>query len=1507
MGNFLVRETLVQEEFTEALIRLHEEKLGVSQADRDFGLPPVESWEESWDDHEWQDDGWWWYGENENDEDQREGNPGETDQAPGEREAQADGPEPSPPDDSRLPPRGATGSSPSHRDGQAGDVRDDTGSRGIPAPAEPAKPRPIDELSVADSFIMSVLRGWRLLQAAGLSAEEVRDILSSTRNSLDYETVSQALQGLWDEQLLGHRHRHQQSFQSMATVVEDHDVFYQEYPSDDWWDPESDWWDEHAYYTDWDDAGGWYGWDENEDLAYQVTSSEPPLDDEKLREAQQAEQVAEQLAVEAKRSWSEAQKATQALRRDRGFGAHAMSPGTRCFICNGPHMARDCPDRGSSSWKGRPKGLGKKGYYQHLEDYYIGKGKHKGPSTGKGKKGYWMESNAMGKKGKSKGKSKEPSSRSVNAYSSELFLGGLEVSEAMESTTAPSTSSVDPRKGMLDSGATASAAPEAVVKSLIETVLQCDRSARIELAQYARPFFRFGNGKWSKALGCTTLSSSVSGSLRSFSLYTLPNPSEYYSSHFDKSSLVPVLIGMDFLGPQGVGMIIDFGTGLAMNSKDASPQIYSLQTNKKGHYVLDIAQYLTQGCTNQEGQAHVVVHNSPQNNSQYSEHHMLELATAWFDMTATDHVSDEQLEVSRARIWELHQRSLELQRASPSAASAAQMCGTAAVPDPPTTSSSCSQLDGGDLDPSAVSDGWHGGAKAKGQTQGSTSRSGSSRVCGSTRSPGLQGDMALSWKPLPRSSGIQRPRTVGALLSVRPTSSVHPESGLPCPDHGDQEPRDGAPDAGGTTTPDAGAEAYSDNLSPHAAEDRCRGSAPDGHHGAHRYDGNDSGGGDTHDTYDDALTGDTHGFTRLCADVKQSRDHFGNQLDRDGKRPGQRPGSRVCPGVPGVTGTWKPCTNTVGKRVMTFATMMTAATSSMLLGLHLHDRDGLWEISASPHDWLSQAASQQGLKPRSINLQSGYDLYKPATWEHLRVLRQRHRPARIWFSLPFSRWCSWQEIDYGSPNGYERLETDRRKERRMLWQVNSFIKDIINEDPDIEIYYEWPHPSGGWKQHPMTDLSDFLDKKNIPWLSCRVDGCNYGLKNVEDNAFINKKWMIKTTDETFHKAFKAKVCPGNHQHCQASNGDKSKATYYPWRLVQAIARHWTDRLVPLRHHHLLARADDLPALCDLTEPSSEGELAKTYLMEASEVLDEAEEFDADMFGMTETDRLVSENLAREARLQQNFSFDALANVLETALTKVTKREGHQTRWSSGSRARLLLGGYSHGAFSGTTTETLKHRELVHYVNSFLRQHLPEQHWSSILLGMNSGTVPHKDHHNLQHSSNILVCTGNFTGGGLWIQGEGPGQPKRRQLSDGTNQTGHVNDTRHQILQFSPHRLHATEAWRGRRLSVSAYTTRLAPWMKEDDTRHLRQLGFPLPSTSVLLANPAEVRPPMTTTTSAEDHDQPQLPEGISKARVQVLGGPGVKIPQGGRTPHKPELGPDHQGRQPSRVESTGCT
>ena len=76
----------------------------------------------------------------------------------------------------------------------------------------------------------------------------------------------------------------------------------------DWYGDDWDWWDYDGYYTN---------------LPEEQAEDEPaitPEEEAALKEAQQAERVAESLAAEAQRTWSEAQKATQALRRDRGFG-----------------------------------------------------------------------------------------------------------------------------------------------------------------------------------------------------------------------------------------------------------------------------------------------------------------------------------------------------------------------------------------------------------------------------------------------------------------------------------------------------------------------------------------------------------------------------------------------------------------------------------------------------------------------------------------------------------------------------------------------------------------------------------------------------------------------------------------------------------------------------------------------------------------------------------------------------------------------------------------------------------------------------------------------------------------------------------------------------------------------------------------------------------------------------------------------------------------------------------
>ena len=1454
MGNFLVRETLVQEEFTEALIRLHEEKLGITQADRDFGLPKVESWK----DDDWRHADWWWYGEEEDDDDQPEGDPREADQPDEERATQEERPEGAPHDDARPPERGATGSSPSHRDGQATIDAGDGGSQGRHSTSPPL--RAIDELSVADSFIMSVLRGWRLLQAAGLTPEEVRDILSSTRNSLDYETVAQALQGLWDEQLLGQRYR-PQGHHAFATIAESADAFYHDY-NDEWWDGEDEWWDEQAYYAGWEcEDHSWSPWLESDEHAYQVAAPETtPQDDEKYREAQQAEQIAEQLAAESHRSWTEAQKATQALRRDRGFGAHTTTTaGVRCFICNGSHFARDCPDRGHPAWKGHGKGAGKKGYYQHLDDYYIGKGKSKHPPKGKGKKGYWLEGNAIFRKGKNKGKTKDSGSRSVNAYSNELFLGGLEVSEAMESSPSP-PSNTEPHRGMLDSGATASAAPEAVVKGLVKAVLQCDRSARIELEQYARPFFRFGNGKWSRALGRTTISSSVSGSSRSFSLYTLPNPPEYYSSHFDSASLVPVLIGMDFIGPQGVGMIVDFGTGLAMNSKDESPQIYNLETNKKGHYVLDIVQYLTQGATNREGQALVVVHKNPPNDTPLLEHHVLELGTAWFDMTATDHVTDEQLALSRTRIWELYQRSMSLRHGTASTASSAQMCGPTVAPLFSSTSPSRTQLDGGD-DPSALHARRHDPPEGEGQEQSEAPGSRSLGISGPSRPSISQGDMALLRPTSTRSSSVQRSRSVDTLRSVRFEASVRAESGITCSNHRKQEPGHGAENVGGASTPHEGPQADGDNLSSHATPDRRRGGSEDGDHGAHGDGYQDLGSADTvHSDHDDTDT-----RTGL-----QWRNESGardtQQLDGDDRCPGRRPGHGIRAGEPRLNGMVKPVTNATAKRVMAFATMMAAATTSLLTGLHLHERDGLWEVACAPHSWLSQSAEQHSLKPRRINLNTGYDLYKPETWIRLQQLRRVRRPRKIWLSLPCTKWCPWTSVNFNTPEKQDRLESDRRRERRMLWNMNQFVKNTFEEDPETELYYEWPHPCYGWKQQPLVDLEEHFEKIGVPWLACRVDGCNYGLRNQDDDTFIRKKWLIRTTDERFHKTFRAKVCPGNHQHCTIQGAETARSAYYPWRMVQAFTRFWRDQMVPTRHCHLLHRADDLPALQEMFDASDdEPDVAETF--EECPEDDEIVQENNTGHDMMEMERLTVENMARQARLQANFTFDALENILMYAMMNVKDQAGNVKRWSSQVCSRLILGAYSHGAFSGITKSTFDNKELTKYINEFFHHHCPEHRYSSLMVCLNSKTLPHQDHHNLKQSSSVLLCVGDFQGGGLWISAKPDGEEvlKRRRLPDGTLRLGCVKETKRQFVTFSPHVLHATESWRGNRISISAYTTRLAPWVNDVDRHELQTHGFRIGHGMQALAV-SEING--VEEVLNEDAGQVQLPDGVTKTEYQ---------------------------------------
>ena len=1418
MGNFLVRETLVHEEFVEAIIRLHEEKEGISQEQRDFGLPPAEEW----DDEEWQGAWSWWDHDEDYLDTDRVGDRGDD-----SAEAEGEGGEARPraeerPDDPQppgTPARGTTSAAPGSSPSRSAGERTPGGRPRLQHETEQVNASPVNEMTVADSFIMGVLRGWRLLQAAGLSAEEKRDILSATKNSLDYEVISGALQNLWDDQLLGHRHHgssgHLNAHLADQTSIEPNEVYYEEL--DDWWWNNA-WWNEHFYAGPDHWSEDWWTEDSNhwEPEALPVVAAE---EDPKVQEAQKAEKIAESLAVEAQRTWADAQRATQALRKDRGFGGP-----TKCFQCGGNHMVRDCPDRRHPGY-GMGKGYGKKGaYYLHPEDgdhwqenYYMNKN---GKPKGKGKKGMWSEVQAMWK-GRSKGKPSKGKDgyRPVNAYVTDMFVGGLELTEVLEAQTSEATKpEPTPQIGMLDCGATASAAPDAVVQGLIQAVLSHDRNAKIELDQGARPYFRFGNGRWGRALCRVHLKSSVSGSPRTFSIYTLPNPSEYYQNGFEQSSLVPVLIGMDFLGCNGAGMMIDFATGNAMFTCDSQPQIFPLKANHKGHFTLDIVQYLTEGKRCDVGQPHVLVRAGAKASKPLETHTVLELGVVWFDLAASEEIlpicSDSR---SEERMWQLYHHSR-----TATAAISAQMCRHTVAAVEPSTSPSRT-FPHGDQPPRDR--GPRGGERVggsgqgqgcAGEDQGQAPRSHPRDEDGPQGSASSTQAVAVHGTPHRKCPPGECPRRMGSVLNVQCEDALHASRGISSAAHHGGEPWNDQADVGRAPAPDGRLHAHRADLSSHAGQDQCRGGATQGHHGRQEHE--------HRDTLDSGAN-ITHGNV-----IRMGRSAS------TGRRRGAGDGLRER-GLRRVDGAKqepvKELPHFIGKKVMALSGLLLTTTMNLLVGLHQHDRDGLWEIACAPHSWLSMAAEEHGIKAYRVNLTNGYDLYQPETWQHLRELRRKRRPKRLWFSLPCTKWCAWTSVNYNTPEKKVKLEAARRKERRLLWETNAFIKETIEEDPEVMIYFEWPWPCYGWRQMPMEDLAQHMEEVGVPWLSCRIDGCNYGLRNEQTQQFIKKQWMVKTTDEGFHKYFRAKVCPGNHgQHCHIEGTETSKTAYYPWRMVQAIARHWRDRTAPVRHVHLLQCRDELSHLSDCDDDEEANFILREW-DEQEPPTDVADEYEMQM---CESERISLEALAREARLRERFDKNSCENIVMEVAAKAAAETRANSRWPQQPPFRILLGAYSHGAFSGVTRSSLKFPELNRFLNSYLRHWLPGLSWSSISLTVNGKTGPHRDHHNLKNSTNYIHGLGNFDKGGVWLEGQPPCgyTAVKRQLPNGSMVTGFVVPLNGQFVAFDPSCTHATQAWTGCRISITAFTTRLLPRMSTEDLSQLKKLCFPLETTTTEL-------------------------------------------------------------------------
>jgi hypothetical protein len=222
----------------------------------------------------------------------------------------------------------------------------------------------------------------------------------------------------------------------------------------------------------------------------------------------------------------------------------------------------------------------------------------------------------------------------------------------------------------------------------------------------------------------------------------------------------------------------------------------------------------------------------------------------------------------------------------------------------------------------------------------------------------------------------------------------------------------------------------------------------------------------------------------------------------------------------------------------------------------------VWEMFCQKDSELSKACLREGIPVQRVNLHCGFDLYKDETYDRLWTLYKHQRPKKIWVSTMCTLWCDWVDLNY-----YDRrdvLEKRRRGERQMFKKLVRFLKAIVKYDPDVEIFWEWPHRCRGWKERIIEDFFNSLDH----FYDCRLDGCRFGLKSAKGN-FIQKAWRIRTTSVSFHAEFRLRVCLGNHTHEWLHGVETSKSAYYPPRMCASIARHWRKHLLPDRWCRLL--------------------------------------------------------------------------------------------------------------------------------------------------------------------------------------------------------------------------------------------------------------------------------------------------------------------------------------------------
>ena len=268
------------------------------------------------------------------------------------------------------------------------------------------------------------------------------------------------------------------------------DGWYDEQPHDAWWQ-----------------SSQWEG--EQPDEVVQESSEPDETLAHLLKEKEEAERShteMQALMADNTRNLMEARRAAAQAAKDRGW--------------NQPLQQRQPRSTSHYFQKGSKGGKfsGQKGKINYQEEAAWMKGKGQGSS-----KGYNNQKGFSGAKGypnyKSKGPSVKGFCKDAN-YMTGYHFYPIDDGFQFEETYVGNDETVGASESIVDTGATATAGGQDAVESLYRAVMTGFPDATMELFASDRPWFRYGNGKWGKALFKVVLSR---GSTH-VPIYSLPSP-----------------------------------------------------------------------------------------------------------------------------------------------------------------------------------------------------------------------------------------------------------------------------------------------------------------------------------------------------------------------------------------------------------------------------------------------------------------------------------------------------------------------------------------------------------------------------------------------------------------------------------------------------------------------------------------------------------------------------------------------------------------------------------------------------------------------------------------------------------------------------------------------------------------------------------------------------------------------------------------------------------------------